>query len=70
MVKQFSAGEAAPEEGGGATIFSKFLAALVDIIIEIPVRYFFSHARARMNLYFFADVQKPAVTSLKNVPIS
>jgi hypothetical protein len=41
MVKQFSAGEAAPEEGGGATIFSKFLAALVDIIIEIPVRYFF-----------------------------
>jgi hypothetical protein len=43
-VKQFSVGHPGAEEGGGGgigngSLFANFLSALVDIIIEIPVRW-------------------------------
>jgi hypothetical protein len=45
LVKQFSVGHPGAEEGGGGegtgngSLFANFLSALVDIIIEIPVRW-------------------------------
>jgi hypothetical protein len=54
LVKQFSVGHPGAEEGGGGTgsLFANFLSALVDIIIEIPVRWVMGIPRLAVSVSF------------------